>query len=528
MTDQTRASPRRTALRLAATYVAAGTLSIVGLELARPDGRPSAAAHPAPSTWLDRLAEPAFLGTALLVGASGLLLHAVTKRGLARAQLAESLLRQARAEAAAREQELTRQAAAEAAEAERARQSLQRLEEQLQRSRKLGAIGLLAGGVAHDVNNLLGAVSGFAELARQHVPTGSPAHEELDAIRDVVERGTGFTRQLLSLSRRQTLAPSPLDLHAVLVDLGRMLPRVLGNHIELSIRTEARESTILADLSQIEQLVLNLCINARDAMPQGGRLVLQTESPRPSGADAGAPTDSERSVTLIVSDTGSGMDAATRQRIFEPFFTTKPEGQGTGLGLATVHAIVQQNGGSIACRSAPGHGTSFLIEFPLSDAEVPVPKRAPAGPLPPVPHSGARLSSSPEPTPSEARTATTTILIIDDDSQFCRAVAGMLHAAGHATLVAGNGVTGLALLRTHHVDVVLCDMLMPEKEGIETCTEMRRWHPGLPFLAMSGAPGGSNYVRIAMKLGAAGSLAKPFTAQELSDALDHALAVGQG
>jgi signal transduction histidine kinase/DNA-binding response OmpR family regulator len=647
MTETSVGTPERLAGRISATYVAVAVLWIVGSDrlAAVLSAAPDAVAPLLPGalspTRADdaRLASLSALQTAkgiAFVLLTGLALYLLIARGMRRARRAEEHVRLAREAESARYRELVARTADESV---RTRDVQQRLQEQLRQSQKMEAVGLLAGGVAHDFNNILVAISGYAELAAAHVAHDSPAREELDGIRQAVERGAGLARQLLALSRRQVQEPTPLDLNAVLTDLGRMLPRVLGRGIELSLRTEAQPATVLADLSQVEQLVLNLCVNARDAMPAGGRLMLQTETLRlPAGEDG---VGGGRRVALVVTDTGTGMDTATRERIFEPFFSTKPAGRGTGLGLSTVYAIVQQSGGSIACTSAPGHGTTFRIEFPLVSAEeggdgsvpdvlahgtetvllvlddacaretaeralarhgysvlatadmdsaerlaeqhgAPVHVLVAAGALagrdgPALEHLRARhpglavlLVSGREPLPAMhgvsllaapftplelaasvrralvrhdsgddgpaagstarppaiARASTgLTVLIADDDAQVCHVVREMLESAGHAVILAANGAEALDLLRSRPVDVVLCDMLMPEKEGIETCSEMHRRHPGLPFIAMSGAPGGSSYMRIAVKLGAAGSLAKPFSRQDLLLALDRALAV---
>jgi CheY-like chemotaxis protein len=296
------------------------------------------------------------------------------------------------------------------------------------------------------------------------------------------------------------------------MDLGRMLPRLVGPHVKLVLRPDATAATVLADLSQIEQIFLNLAVNARDAMPQGGHLLLQTADVRPSGKAADGRA---AHVAIIVRDSGTGMDEATRARIFEPFFTTKAAGQGTGLGLSTVDGIVQQSGGSIAVDSAPGRGTTFRIELPLADTARTL---APAARAP-----AARGSDSGHPDESFARAGPPlTVLVVDDDAQIRHVLRDLLEAAGHRVLEAGNGNQALGALRRVSAGLVLCDMLMPEKEGIETCTELRRLHPGLPFIAMSGAKDGANYLRIALKLGASASLAKPFSRQELLAAIAQA------
>ncbi|HTE05257.1 MAG TPA: response regulator, partial [Planctomycetota bacterium] len=610
MSALTEGTIRRTAFRITAIYLGVSCLWIVFSDRL-------VAAIVGGADDVDGLTRLQTAKGIVFVSSTAAILFVLIRRGLRQAAIADERIGQVREAQDARYRELAAHASDQAA---RSREATQRLEEQLHQSQKMEAIGLLAGGVAHDFNNLLVAMSGYAELALSHVPAGSEASEEIEGIREAVERGAGLTRQLLAFSRRQALEPAPLELNAVLVDLGRMLPRVLGGQVELSIRTEAHPSTVLADLSQMEQVILNLCVNARDAMPDGGRLLLQTES-----VPARAPDGSR--VALVVSDSGTGMDAATRERIFEPFFTTKPIGQGTGLGLSTVYAIVQQTAGSIACASTPGRGTTFRIEFPLVPAELAggsapelvthgtetvllveddacaretseralvrhgysvrsapdmataldattagaapdilvtaaqltggagdaalrtllathprlavlvVTSREHALPAAGAPGAsmlampftslelatavrraldqraapaapGGQAGDGPD-APVTGESPKLVVLVVDDDSQVCQVVREMLESAGHAVHVAHHGVQALAVLAAVPVDVVLCDMLMPEKEGIETCHEIWRGFPGLPFIAMSGAPGGSNYMRIAVRLGAACSLAKP-------------------
>ena len=233
-----------------------------------------------------------------------------------------------------------------AADAER-----ERLEDELRQAQKLDAVGRLAGGIAHDFNNLLTAISGYAELA--HADSDSePVREELNHIQDAAGRAAGLTRQLLAFSRRQELSPELIDLNEVILEMGGMLQRLIGTEVELVIDLGPGLRLTLADPMQVQQIVLNLAVNARDAMPHGGRLGIGT-----TNVDRGA----REFVALTVSDTGVGMDEQTREHVFDPFFTTKPVGQGTGLGLATVHGIAKQSGGDVEVESAPGSGTTFRI-----------------------------------------------------------------------------------------------------------------------------------------------------------------------
>jgi len=232
------------------------------------------------------------------------------------------------------------------AEAER-----ERLENDLRQAQKLEAIGQLAGGIAHDFNNLLTAISGYAELALSDTESEG-VRTELAHIQDASARAASLTRQLLAFSRRQQLRPEVIDLNEVVVEMAGMLQRLIGTHVELVIDLGPELQLTLADPTQVQQIVLNLAVNARDAMPEGGRLDIRTEN---------VERDGTRFVALTVSDTGVGMDEATRERVFDPFFTTKPVGEGTGLGLATVHGIAKQSGGDVEVESEPGKGTRFRI-----------------------------------------------------------------------------------------------------------------------------------------------------------------------
>ena len=233
----------------------------------------------------------------------------------------------------------------------------ERLQEQLRQSQKMEAIGRLAGGIAHDFNNLLTAIRGYAELSLIEVEADSPVRENLDQIARASGRAAELTGQLLAYSRKQVLRPRVLDLNTVVSGVAPMLARILGEDVVLSTALESELELTRADPAQIEQVVINLAVNARDAMPEGGRLLVRT---------ANMQTEDGARVGLVVADTGIGMGAATAAQIFEPFFTTKPVGEGTGLGLATVHGIVAQSGGVIAVESEPGVGTTFTVSFPLA------------------------------------------------------------------------------------------------------------------------------------------------------------------
>jgi signal transduction histidine kinase/ActR/RegA family two-component response regulator len=363
---------------------------------------------------------------------------------------------------------------------------------------RLAALGRLAAGMAHDVNNMLATITGYADLALRRMRADDPNHADLLAIRRAAERGCNLTRNVLALGRAPPARPQVVELQAVLVDFGRMLPQLVGPAIRVSVETDPRPAPVLADMTQLEQVLLNLVLNARDAMPKGGRLVLRT------GLLPGTALAGPR-LQLEVIDTGHGMDAATRARIFEPFFTTRASG--TGLGLASVALVVQAAGGSVECESTPGQGSTFRVVLPL--AEQPQPS------LPPVARPAAPSGDPPA--------VRATVLVVDDDAALCDVLARMLVEGGHEARIAHDGRQALLAATTGPADVVLCDMLMPEKEGLETITELRRHRPTLPIIAMSGALRGESYTGMALKLGAVGALRKPFGAQELLDLVAQAL-----
>jgi PAS domain S-box-containing protein len=332
---------------------------------------------------------------------------------------------------------------------------LSRLQEQLRQAQKMESIGRLAGGIAHDFNNLLTAIAGYAELVLRTVEPGSAAAENTAHIRRSADRATALTRQLLAFSRKQVLAPEDLDLSEVVAQLKDLLERLIGEDVELVMELEPDTCVVRADRSQIEQIILNLVLNARDAMPEGGRITLHTSA---AGGRA----------RLAVRDTGIGMDAATRARIFEPFFTTKSPEKGSGLGLSTVYGIVHQSGGTIAVESEPGHGALFEIHLPC------------------VAEARARLRNpTPGPLP-RARPAT--ILLVEDDVDVRDFLRQALELEGYQVLTAHNGVAGLRVAdkREDGVDLLVTDVVMPQMGGAQLKAELARRWPALRVLFLSG------------------------------------------
>jgi len=408
-----------------------------------------------------------------------------------------------------------------------------RLEEQLAHAQKMESVGQLAGGVAHDFNNLLTAVGSLVELSRLEAPNAQIA-EYLDGIQVASARGAALTQQLLAFARKRIVRPEDVEVGAALTRLAPMVRSLVGEHVEIELELAEGLRPVRVDLGSLERVIMNLVVNARDAMPNGGRLRFETWATT-LGAHA---VEQHPELTpgpyavLGVTDTGTGIAPEVLARLFEPFFTTKPAGEGTGIGLATVDEIVTSCRGTIACDSAPGRGTTFRVELPLlQDAPDPVAAHADTNPGGPAGSHGAPAAGAPAANAPALEAAVNseslTILVVDDDPQIRAIVRGLLEADGYRVVEAGDGRQALSSLRRVAVDMILCDMLMPDKEGLETCSQVRKLHPHVPFIAMSGAPGGPNYLRIATKLGSAGSLNKPFSGQELLEAVSRARSARQ-
>ena len=344
------------------------------------------------------------------------------------------------------------------------------LEAQLHHAQKMEAVGRLAGGVAHDFNNLLTGVNGNVELARLDLHPSDPVHQNLDEITGATDRAADLIRQLLMFSRKQISDPKVVDLNARVADLKRMLVRIIGEDIKLVSRPRAEPCTIRIDPSQLDQIVINLAVNARDAMPGGGDLVIETRVETLDAEACQIFTDLEPGdfVQLSVSDTGHGMTAAIRERIFEPFFTTKPEGKGSGLGLATVFGIVRQNHGDVRVYTEPNEGTTFHVYLPLvRGAVTTIPSAPVTGSLP---------------------RGTETILVVEDDAAVRRVLERTLVRLGYTVLSAESGPA--ALDRVHRegrdFDLVVTDVIMPGMDGRELAERLRGTRPDLKVLFCSG------------------------------------------
>ena len=346
-----------------------------------------------------------------------------------------------------------------------------RLQEQLAQSQRLEAIGRLAGGVAHDFNNMMTVVIGTAEVLLGRLASTDPMRAELADIVGAAERAALVTRQLLAFGRRQRLAPLLVDLSAHVEHMNRVLQRVVGEDIELELELARPLGVVRVDAGQIEQVVLNLVVNARDAMPNGGRLTLQTANVTLDGEyqrlHNGVPPG--RYVMLAVSDSGEGIAEGVRAHIFEPFFTTKELGRGTGLGLATVHGIVEQSGGHIWVYSEPGTGTTFKVYLPRVD-------------------EARTHSSEPPPAPNDRYSGVETVLVVEDDPHVRQFVRKALQRGGYTVLEANNGGEALLIMEQHlaAIDLLLTDVVMPRMTGPQLALRLRALRPDLPAVYMSG------------------------------------------
>jgi signal transduction histidine kinase/DNA-binding LacI/PurR family transcriptional regulator/CheY-like chemotaxis protein len=405
----------------------------------------------------------------------------------ARAEL-ERRVAERTAELADANADLTRQIA----ERHRAEQMQRALEGQLRQAQKMEAIGRLAGGVAHDFNNLLVVINGNSEGMLKRIASDHELRDEIDDIRHAGERAANLTRQLLAFSRQQVLHPRQLDLNRVISDVRNMLGRMIGEDIKL--RTELAESLPLvwADEGQLEQIIFNVAVNARDAMPDGGELTMATAAVELSAEESARPGDY---VCLRITDTGIGMEEEVQARLFEPFFTTKPQGKGTGLGLATVFGIVQQSGGQIQVRSAPHQGTTFEIYLRHASQQE---------------DEVQEVAVSPD-----SVRGTETVLLVEDDPDVRTAARRFLASHGYDVLVAVDGVDALRIIEEYkdRLDLVITDVVMPNMGGRELASTLRESRPELPVLFVSGYA--SSSARQSLSDEDVQLLEKPFTAQTL-------------
>lgn len=335
---------------------------------------------------------------------------------------------------------------------------VKRMEEQFLQAQKLESVGRLAGGVAHDFNNLLQVINGFSEMLLTQMDESNPAREPVAMIRDAGERAAALTRQLLAFGRRQATEPRLINLNQLIREQARLLRPLIGEAIALEVHESDGLGLVMADEGQLHQILLNLVVNARDAMPQGGSLMLETRN---------AISDAGHMVVFSVRDTGTGMTEEVRKRLFEPFYTTKREGEGVGLGLATVYGIVRQHGGAIEVESEPGQGSTFSVLLPCARQ----------------PSDEAALDCG-ECQKGEGQT----VLVVEDDDSVRRLACAALSNYGYRLLDARGPKEALqiAISGGRRIDLVLTDMVMPEMSGAELARRLKEWNPGIRVLLMSG------------------------------------------
>ncbi len=380
------------------------------------------------------------------------------------------------------------------------------LEGQLIQAQKMEAVGRLAGGVAHDFNNLLTVILGYNEMLRDMVKSDESALDFVQEMQRAAERASALTNQLLAFSRRQLSVPRVLDLNELVRRVDKMLRRIIGEDIELTIWLAEGLGRVKADPSHIDQVILNLAVNSRDAMPHGGKLTIETANVELTEeyAESHLGVTPGPYVMLAVSDTGTGMDAVTRAHLFEPFFTTKEKGKGTGLGLSIVYGIVKQNGGEIMVYSEPGQGAVFKIYLPVVQEEV-----------------ESSEAEGPDATPG-ARAAT--ILLVEDEDQVRNLTRAMLARQGHRILDTGSATEALelAVQSGEAIDMVLTDIVMPRMNGVELAAALKERLPQIKVLFMSGYTDEA-VVRHGILAVGAPFLQKPFTASALRAKINEVL-----
>jgi two-component system cell cycle sensor histidine kinase/response regulator CckA len=383
----------------------------------------------------------------------------------------------------------------------------QALEDQLRQSQKLEGIGRLAGGIAHDFNNLLTAIMGYTEMILDQIGADKPISRDLEEIRAASERAVGLTRQLLAFSRKQTLHLAPIDLNEVVSGMRDMLQRLIGEAVTISLRLTPALAPILADRTQLEQILMNLVVNARDAMPEGGTIIVDTGWVDETEVTAVTheTAASGNYARLRVVDTGAGMDAATQSRIFEPFFTTKPVGQGTGLGLSTVYGVMQQLGGHLGVTSQVGRGTTFTLYFPEAARD------------------GKMRPAATRKRPMALAEHREVVLVVEDQRGVRQLVFRILTRHGYTVLEAASAADALALFEQQgpRIDLLLTDVVMPGMSGAVLAEKLTALRPDLSVLFMSGFTGTDGSAQLPAS---ATIVEKPFTAsillQVVRDVLD--------
>jgi two-component system cell cycle sensor histidine kinase/response regulator CckA len=348
--------------------------------------------------------------------------------------------------------------------------ALRESEEQLRQSQKLEAIGQLAGGVAHDFNNLLTAINGYSALALRRLGADHPISSYLEEIKKAGDRAANLTRQLLAFGRKQLLQPLALNVNDILNDMIKLLKRLIGEDIQLITRPGANLKQIKADPGQLEQVLVNLVVNARDAMPRGGTITIETANITLDGSYASKHlgVSAGEYVMLAISDTGTGMDQETQSRIFEPFFTTKEKDKGTGLGLSTVYGIIRQSGGNIWVYSEVGKGTTFKVYLPLVEDKAATESEAVVVPM--------------------IKRGSETVMLVEDEDMVRKLASELLVDAGYIVLEANGGEEAIKLCKQHSepIDLLITDVVMPKMSGKQVAEQLLALHPETKVLFMSG------------------------------------------
>jgi len=380
------------------------------------------------------------------------------------------------------------------------------VEDQLIQAQKMEAVGRLAGGVAHDFNNLLTAILGYAELLRGQVEHDPEALDYAAEITRAAERASALTNQLLAFSRRQPSAPQVVDLNHVVRRIDKMLRRIIGEDVELETRLAPELWQVMVDPAHMDQVIMNLAVNSRDAMPEGGKLTIETANVQLTGEYAGSHFGARPGphVMMAVSDTGAGMDAETQARVFEPFFTTKEQGKGTGLGLSIVYGIVKQNSGGIMLYSEPARGTVFKIYLPAVEESVPI-----------APAEKEAIGAAP---------SSATILLVEDEEQVRKLARAFLERRGYRVVEAASGPEALKKLEAYgdRIDLLLTDMVMPQMNGAALAERVKAMRPEIRVLFMSGYTEGGAGDQ-GLPAGGAQFLQKPFAAGDLERKIREAL-----
>jgi PAS domain S-box-containing protein len=380
----------------------------------------------------------------------------------------------------------------------RAEEALRRSEEQLQQASKLGAVGRLAGGVAHDFNNLLGVILGSSELLLDDIGANDPRRRNVEAIAAAAKRAASLTKQLLTFSRKQVFSPLVFDLNSIVTETGRMLPRVIGEHIEIAIVLSEEQAAVLGDPTQVQQILMNLAANARDAMPEGGKLTIEVAiCEMKEGGEEPTYVAPGHYVRLTVRDTGTGMSPEIQSRAFDPFFSTKDIGDGTGLGLSTVYGIVKESGGSILVNSKRGEGTTFRIYLPRAKEEII--ERAAASRV-----------------PDESLRGSETIFLVEDQSDLRNLTHKFLQGLGYKVVAASLPGEAIQIAQqfTGKIDLLLTDVVMPGMNGQELARRLRLLYANMRVLSVSGFAD-QTHQRDVLDTNDA-FLAKPFLLRELA------------